>query len=251
MSTKKEWREGARTHFNQLGEIQTAQMKGEPCPPLQKTVPEGATLIDLPEVKETLLKNSKVLDCINNRRSRRKYNNEPLSLEELSFLLNSTQRVHRLFQRGEDYAVALRVVPSAGARHPFETYVIANRIKGLKQGIYRYLGIEHKLLYEERIDYSSDTITEAANGQEFVGNAPLTLVWAAIPYRTEWRYDIESTKLILLDAGHVCQNLYIATEALGLGTCGIAAYDQKKIDRALQLDGEDEFVVYLAPVGRI
>ncbi len=250
MNNKKEWREGIKTHFNELRDVQSAQMKGEPCPPLQKPFPENATLIDLPEITESLLKKIKVMDCINDRRSRRKYSDKPLTLDELSFLLSSTQRVHRLFQRGEDYAVALRVVPSAGARHPFETYVIANRIEGLKKGVYRYLGIEHKLLPEESIETESEMITEAANGQTFVGNAPLVFVWSAIPYRTEWRYDRESAKLILLDAGHVCQNLYIATEALGLGTCGIAAYDQEKMDRALHLDGEDEFVVYLAPVGR-
>ncbi|GAJ24920.1 unnamed protein product, partial [marine sediment metagenome] len=87
-------------------------------------------------------------------------------------------------------------------------------------------------------------------GQKFVGDAPLVFVWSCIPYRTEWRYHISAYKAILIDAGHICQNLYLAAEAIGCGTCAIGAYDQDAMDNLLRLDGEDEFVVYLAPVGR-
>jgi nitroreductase len=54
-----------------------------------------------------------------------------------------------------------------------------------------------------------------------------------------------------LDAGHVCQNLYLASEAIGAGTCAIAAYDQEKMDALLDVDGMEEFTIYLAPVGKI
>jgi len=56
---------------------------------------------------------------------------------------------------------------------------------------------------------------------------------------------------MLLDAGHVCQNLYLACEAIDCGTCAVGAYDQKLIDKFLALDGENEFVVYVAPVGKV
>ncbi len=56
---------------------------------------------------------------------------------------------------------------------------------------------------------------------------------------------------MLLDAGHVCQNLYLACEAISCGTCAVAAYDQESIDSFLNLDGEDEFVVYVSPVGKV
>jgi nitroreductase len=76
-------------------------------------------------------------------------------------------------------------------------------------------------------------------------------VWTAVPYRTEWRYTVAAAKTILLDAGHACQALYGACEALSLGTCAQAAYDQEKLDAALGVDGRDEFAVYAAPVGRV
>lgn len=75
-------------------------------------------------------------------------------------------------------------------------------------------------------------------------------MWTSLPYRMEWRYSIASAKIIAIDAGHVCQNLYLACEAIGCGTCGIGAYWQDLMDRFLGVDGEDEFAVYMAPVGR-
>jgi len=76
-------------------------------------------------------------------------------------------------------------------------------------------------------------------------------IWVAVPYRMEWRYGLAAHKVIALDAGHVCQNLYLACEAVNAGTCAIAAYDQEELDELLGLDGENEFAVYLAPVGKI
>ena len=75
-------------------------------------------------------------------------------------------------------------------------------------------------------------------------------MWTAVPYRTEWRYTIVSAKIIAQDSGHLCQNLYLACEALGLGTCAVGAYNQELADKLCGVDGNDEFVVYISPVGR-
>jgi SagB-type dehydrogenase family enzyme len=83
----------------------------------------------------------------------------------------------------------------------------------------------------------------------FVGSAPFTYILTAIPYRTEWRYRRFSPKLVLLDAGHVLQNVYIACEGVDLGTCAIDAFSDKSMNEVMGLDGKKEFVVYLAPVG--
>ena len=68
--------------------------------------------------------------------------------------------------------------------------------------------------------------------------------------RCEWRYPLHAHRLVLLDAGHVCQNLYLACEETGYGTCAIAAYDQEKADALCGLDGDGHFVIYAAPVGK-
>jgi SagB-type dehydrogenase family enzyme len=94
-------------------------------------------------------------------------------------------------------------------------------------------------------------VSAATLNQSFIGKAPIVFVWTAIPYRMEWRYDLAAHKVIALDAGHVCQNLYLAAEAIKAGTCAIAAYDQNLMDNLLRVDGEDEFTIYLAPVGKV
>ena len=66
----------------------------------------------------------------------------------------------------------------------------------------------------------------------------------------EWRYDLAAHRVILMDVGHVCQNVYLACEAIACGTCAIGAYDQELMDQLLLIDGEEEFAIYLAPVGR-
>jgi len=159
----------------------------------------------------------------------------------------ATQGVHQRLDR----ATALRTVPSAGARHALETYLLALRVEGLELGVYRYLPLEHELLLEFREPHLRRQLVEATLGQSFVGEAAVTFLWTAVPYRMEWRYGLAAHKLIALDAGHVCQNLYLVCEAIGAGTCAVAAYHQQLMDRLVRVDGCEEFVIYLAPVGKV
>ncbi|RPH50342.1 MAG: SagB/ThcOx family dehydrogenase [Desulfobacteraceae bacterium] len=226
----------------------TDQNRGIAPPPVQKPFDEDAAITDLPEscslkgVKEINLS-----DAIKNRKSRRAYLKQPVLLEELSFLLWATQGIrHKI-----DYGHAYRTVPSAGCRHALETYLCVLNVESLEKGIYRYLPLEHRLLFEFAVDLLEVKIVEAVYGQPYPGKAAVTFIWTAIPYRMEWRYDLAAHKVIALDAGHVCQNLYLACEAVNAGTCAIAAYDQDAMDRLLKIDGTDEFTIYMAPVGKV
>ncbi|MCG8344776.1 MAG: SagB/ThcOx family dehydrogenase [Chlorobiales bacterium] len=228
---------------------QTAQSRRLPAPPLQKPCPEDAVRVDLPDGPKSLKKlcTVPVADAIARRESVRFYTAAALGLDELSALLWATQGVRRVLSE----ECALRTVPSAGARHSFETYIAANNVNGLSAGLYRYLPIEHQLLQlclDEKIGIRS---AYACMGQRFVAGAAATFFWTTIPERMEWRYGLAAHKVIALDAGHVCQNLYLACTALGAGTCAIAAYDQTECDRLLGVDGEEEFTIYIAPVGKV
>jgi SagB-type dehydrogenase family enzyme len=225
------------------------QAKEVPYPPLQKPIPAGSpSMIDLPDPGKVDIPQTDFTSLLKNRQSWRKFSKEPLSLEVLSYLLFATQGL--LAEVGNGYA-SRRTVPSAGARHPFETYLAVNRVEGLKPGTYRFLPFSHQLLLLEETDRLPGLLTEANLGQKFVGNAAVTFAWSCIPYRAEWRYMDHAHKNMLLDAGHICQNLYLAVTALGLGTCAVGAYDQAAMDAIFELDGEDEYVVYLAPVGKV
>jgi SagB-type dehydrogenase family enzyme len=232
-----------------MSETETDQMKGLPVPPIQKPYSKDAELIDLINPEKFTLGNMSLMEAIRNRRSRRNFTQESLTLEELSFLLWATQGVETLVHNG---LVTIRTVPSGGAMHPFETYLLVNRVNGLNPGLYRYLALSHKLLKlgSEGVDLPS-RINEAANGQNFIGESAVVFVWTVRPYRTEYRYGEDSLKDILISVGHVCENLYLACESIGVGTCAIVAYNQKLLDSLVDVDGEDEIALYLAPVGRV
>ena len=188
------------------------------------------------------------MHAIRNRESRRKYTPDPLGLAELSFLLWATQGIKAVDKNG---VWTKRTVPSGGARHPFETYLIINRVKGVKPGVYRYLPIEHRLLLVNSRRPVPTRVAEACEGQGFVGESAVVFVWATIPYRTEWRYSVFGYKAIAVEAGHICQNLYLACEAIGAGVCAILAYEQKAMDNMIGVDGKDEFAIYVASVGKV
>jgi SagB-type dehydrogenase family enzyme len=224
------------------------QQKGLAHPPVEKPCDPKARRIDLPEVDPGVLTDNSLYGAINRRCSRRRFAEQPLSLEELSFLLWATQGVHRVV--GDGHAT-MRTVPSAGARHAFETYLAALRVADLRPGLYRYLALSHQLVRVGSPEDLAGELTDAALGQHFAGTCAVVFFWSCIPYRGEWRYHRHAHKVMLLDAGHVAQNLYLAAEAVSCGTCAIGAYDQRKCDDLLQLDGKDEFVIYLAAVGKV
>ncbi len=226
---------------------QTDQHRGIAPPPIEKPYQNEAKRIDLlPYDQFKDIGEMGVQSAIRNRKSRRSYSHKPMSINELSFLLWATQGIKQKLDSGH----ALRTVPSAGCRHALETYLCVLNILGLDQGIYRYLPIEHQILLEFTEEHLNSKMVQAALGQPYPGEAAVTFVWTAVPYRMEWRYGIAAHKVIAIDAGHVCQNLYLACEAINAGTCAMAAYDQEAMDKLLRIDGRDEFTIYLASVGR-
>ena len=225
----------------------TGQSRGLPPPPLQKPYPAGARTTELPAPERfDELRIPSLLEVLRSRRSTRRFSPQRLSLLELAFLLWATQGV----TAHPGPAVTLRTVPSAGARHAFETYVYCRRVEGIEEGIWRYLPLEHRLLLEFAGDGLGDAIAAACLGQRFVAQGAATFFWSVLPARMEWRYGPAAHRVLPLDAGHVCQNLYLAAEAIGAGACAVGAYDQQALDALLRLDGEEEFVLYLAPVGK-
>jgi SagB-type dehydrogenase family enzyme len=226
----------------------TGQSRGSAPPPIEKPYRVDQERIDLvPKERWKSIPTIDLLTAISNRSSHRTFLAEPLTLEEVSFLLWATQGIR---QRAGD-STAFRTVPSAGCRHALETYLCVLNIAGLERGIYRYLPVEHQLLVLSKEKDLSEKLTRATLNQSFIGSAPATFVWTTIPFRMEWRYDIAAHKVIAIDAGHVCQNLYLASAAIGAGTCAVAAYHQDLMDALLGVDGDDEFTLYLAPVGKI
>ncbi len=234
------------------------QERGLLPPAIQKPVDGSFKIIDLPVVEKDIVKNNDLYSCIKSRRSRRAYSDTPISIEELSFLLWSTQGVQKMIPAYKKTGyITLRPVPSAGGRHSFETYLAVNNVEGLEKGIYLYLPVEHKLAFSHSEEQLKEKLIYAYGGENYqeeaqwFGKAPVVFLWSCIPYRGEWRYHMEAHRLMLIDIGHVCQNLYLACESIECGACAIAGYVQKEFDDLLHIDGEEEYVIYLSAVGKL
>jgi SagB-type dehydrogenase family enzyme len=221
------------------------QSQNVPQPPLEWGYPEGEH-IPLPRPAEIDLGHVDLRAVIESRRSVRVYSGDSLSLEELSLLLWCTQGVKKVSKR----PATARTVPSAGARHAFETILLVNRVTSLQPGLYRFLAIEHALVRLEMPEDIAAQVTAACLHQEHVANSAVTFIWAAIFERMRWRYGQRGYRYLHLDAGHVCQNLYLAAESIKCGVCAIAAFDDDTLNRVLGLDGVDHFVVYVGSLGR-
>jgi SagB-type dehydrogenase family enzyme len=222
------------------------QRKGLPQPLLELGHDEEQPVIELPAPADLPTYPCDLKALVESRRSARRYTGQALTLDELSFLLWCTQGVKETVDRH----ATLRTVPSAGARHAFETYLLVNNVEGLTPGLYRFLALSHQLVQIKAEAGLADRMAQACLDQSHVKRSAVTFFWVAVPYRMTWRYDERGYRYLHLDAGHVCQNLYLAAEALGAGVCAIAAFEDETLNRLLEIDGEEQFVIYLATVGR-
>jgi SagB-type dehydrogenase family enzyme len=250
MGKYEQYRNFLKSNFAEFKTIKTDAKKGIPQPPKVKPYEMNSKLVNLPMINENILTNENIFTCIKERRSTRFYSDQPISLDELSYLLWATQGITSTNKAG----LTFRTVPCSGATHSFESYLLIRNVEEIQKGVYRYLPVEHKLLFMFELDELESKIDEITLDQPFVPNfankASVLFIWSTMPYRSEWKYDITAHKKILIDIGHVCQNLYIASESIDAGTCAIGIYDQKLIDQLLNLDEEEEFVIYLAAVGK-
>ncbi len=214
---------------------------GEPPLPF-KEYPD-APLIPLP--KPEPLRKISVEEALQRRRSIRDYSREPLSLQELSLLLFLADGI-TLWR----YGIGFRTAPSAGALYPIEIYPIINRVEGLRPGIYHYNVRVHALELLKEGDFSQEMVNYCL-GQEMPGAAAVTLVLTAVFQRTRWKYRERAYRYILLEGGHIGQNIYLGATAMGLGACAIGAFLDDPINGLIGVDGKKEAVIYILTVGKI
>lgn len=223
------------------------QAKGVPQPPLQREPDrDRQLLIDLPPPHQVPRLRLPLAAAIDLRTSVRTYSAAPLTIGELSWLLWCTQGVKEVIPR----QATLRTVPSAGARHALETYLLVNRVAGLGPGLYRFVAIGHQLLEIERPREPAPLIRAACLGQEMVTDSAVTFIWTAVIDRMTWRYGQRGYRYVFLDAGHACQNLYLAAQDVGCGVCAVAAFDDGAMNRILGINPEEQFTLYLATLGK-
>jgi SagB-type dehydrogenase family enzyme len=182
-------------------------------------------------------------EAVEARRSVRDYATGPLSSEELSRLLHAAQGITAPWW-------GFRAAPSAGALYPIELYAVVHDVAGLEPGIYHYAVQEHGLELLQSGDFRA-AVMQAGLGQGFLGTAGVCFVLSAIFQRTRWRYRERTYRYVLLEAGHIAQNLYLAATAMGLGACAVGAFLDDDLNELLSLDGEQEAALYVLSVGTV
>ncbi len=226
---------------------ETPRTRGELAPLPELPYPTTAKLIALPEPE--LLPDQQVnfLELIELRSTIRTYNTEQeLTKKELSYLLWCTQGV----KMGLPGGGTMRTVPSAGARHAFETYLFLQRVEGIPAGIYRFLPLEHALLPVDITTTAMYTVAESFKAVSLIRSSAVTFIWTAVLERMTYLFGNRAYRYLFLDAGHVCENLYLAAQNLRIGVCAIGAFYDDKLNTALHLDGKETFPVYAATVGK-
>jgi len=208
--------------------------------PMFKTYPDSK-IISLN--KNIIFPEISLGDCLKKRRSVRQYSNKPLTIDELSMLLWASQGITA--KHGEYH---LRTAPSAGALYPVETYIVINFADEIEKGIYHFNIIDFSLEQIKTGDFS-EKIASSCLGQIFLKKCPVVFVWSAVIRRCAGKYTHRAMRYIMMDVGHICENLILACSALGLGSCPVAAFFDDEVNNLIELEGAEESVIYLSSTG--
>lgn len=212
----------------------------EAKPPLYKEYPE-ARKFELPSFEPD--QPVSLDQALRQRKSIRKFQDKAISQGGLSYLLWASTGIQRI-EDGYEF----RTAPSAGALYPIETYVVVNNIRKLEAGIYHYSVRSHELELIKQGDFKR-SITAAALGQGMCAKAAVVFIWSAIFERCKWKYAQRAYRYIYLDAGHIAENLALASISLNLGSCEIGALYDDHVNAILGIDETIESVLCMATVG--
>lgn len=175
-----------------------------------------------------------------NRRSTRAFNNDPLSLAELSQLAWSAQGVTS--PRG------YRTAPSAGALYPLEVFIFAGRVEGLDAGVYKY-DPRHSVAKIAAGDRRAD-LARAALNQSFIATAPVVFLFCAVFARMTDKYGERGRRYVFMEVGHAAQNLCLQAVAQGMGTTVVGAFQDDRVGDMIAL-APNEWPIYIVAVGKI
>jgi SagB-type dehydrogenase family enzyme len=161
------------------------------------------------------------------RRTNRTSTAHPLSAMQLSKCLFAGLGITGEVETPSGW-LPLGMTPSGGARNPFEGYVIVRRSHDIEPGIYHYSPIDQSLqLVTEHVP---DTVDQYFANQSWVDEMSVVVVLTAVFERTMWKYeDPNAYRVVLIEAGHIAQNMMLAATDLGLSACPTAALSHSSL----------------------
>lgn len=171
------------------------------------------------------------------RRSRREFTDESLSLKDLSQILWAAQGITSEWGG--------RTAPSAGALYPLEIYIVVGNVENLLPGVYHYNPESHSINKVLEGDKRKE-LQNAALWQSAIGKAAIDIVFTAVYERTMKKYGERARRYVHLETGHAAQNVYLQCESLGLGTVVIGAFEDLQVKNVLNIEEEP---LYIMPIG--
>ena len=172
-----------------------------------------------------------LIDALRLRHSTREYDSRALPVRLLSELLWAAFGINRS-ETGDRTAPCWRHVMV------IDVYV------AMADGVWIYAPEQHELL-----PYLATDIRAVTGLQEFVGEAPVELIYVAHGDRM---HDVaaEDRRLFAsVDTAFIGENVYLFCASEGLGTVFRGAFDRNKLAEALKLD-DKQFVTFVQTVGR-
>lgn len=188
-------------------------------------------------------------ELLKSRRTWRKYGNEEVALEELGQLLELTFGIQGWVDVPGLGRAAMKTSPSGGDLHPIEAYVLAQRVKGLRKGIYHYDAERHELEWLRK-GMARRTLERSLGNQNWFAKGAFLVLMTAVFGRTQWKYDFpRAYRVVLAEAGHLCQTFCLTATWLGLAPFCTMAQTDTKWEEWLRIDGVDESILYVAGAG--
>jgi SagB-type dehydrogenase family enzyme len=208
-----------------------------------KRIPDAEQCIRLPVPQDSAL-----LELLKTRSSCRQYETRTMPLETLGTLLGGAYGISRMAAIQDGVNALLRTVPSAGGLYPLEIYVVTRNVSGVTDGVHHYAVRNHclelvrpgSLFAERRSSLLADPFVQYANVVVFI---------AAVFARTQKKYGPRGYRYVLLEAGHLAQNLCLLATEQGLGSLCMGGFMDSKLNRFLGLDGIHEAVLYGVGIG--
>jgi len=188
--------------------------------------------------------------AIRARCSCRSFADASLDLGHVSTLLAAGYGVHRRTLLGNGQELLERSVPSGGGLYPLELYLLVRKVTTLEPGVYHYLPLYHQLEQIERIVLPGPLLAELFLGQPYLASASLIICIAAMLPRSLWKYSDRGYRYVLMEAGHVGQNLNLAGVGLGLGSLDLGGFLDRPLAELLHCSDEHELPLYGVAFGQ-
>lgn len=213
-----------------------------PAEPARRSDAPGAERIPLPAPDGPRPDEPTLWQATENRRSVRTFTDDPVPLVALGALLWRTLRVVEVIPADRDapYERVRRPVPSGGAMHALDLWLLCSRVEGVRNGVWRYDPFTHELVG------SSPATSPGADLPAFDVDGrrpPIVGVLTARHARTSWKYAGVALSLELKDVGVVFEALQLTAGALGLGMCPWGSGPTRLLARVLGVDEEIDMPV--------